>query len=471
MEASGFFRSRSPRESPLWKISERLYDRLRGEWEDRFESKFGFWRCLADGAVARYLDCGIPEMGFARLACDGCRAGRLLTFSCRTRQLCPSCGAKRGAIFGAFLREEVAEDVGHAQWVFTVPKIVRIHFLRNRELSGELSRAAWETVRDLMREAADDPGLRPGMVIVPQSFGSSVNFHPHIHSIVSRGGWTPAGDWRPLPYVDADAAARLFRHKVLKFLRAADLIDQDRIELILSWGHNSGFSVHNSVVVQADDGEGLERLARYLARPPVSLERMAWDRERGEVVYRTARGHAEGRENGADGEERAGDFERFDELEFLARVVTQLPEPRKHSIRYYGFYASVARAKRRRGEGDANVACEIQSGAMVATEAAGLTGAAALADKEPDTAERSALRKKWAQLIRRIYEVDPLLCPCGGTFQIVAVITEQKVIARILAHLAKTSAAATVSAETTAGPGAGPPSRHHLGPAPGPTAN
>jgi len=69
------------------------------------------------------------------------RRERLLTFSCRTRQLCPSCGAKRGVIFGAFLREEVVEPVGHAQWVFTIPKILRAYFLRNRELLGDLSRS------------------------------------------------------------------------------------------------------------------------------------------------------------------------------------------------------------------------------------------------------------------------------------------------------------------------------------------
>jgi hypothetical protein len=102
-------------------------------------------------------------------------------------------------------------------------------------------------------------------------------------------------------------------------------------------------------VVQAGDGEGLERLARYLARPPVSLQRMEWDREKGEVLYRTGRGHAE--ERGSD-QERAddvrNDVERIDELEFLVRVVTQLPEPRKHTIPYYGYYAAVVRGKRRR---------------------------------------------------------------------------------------------------------------------------
>ena len=43
--------------------------------------------------------------------------------------------------------------------------------------------------------------------------------------------------------------------------------------LLLSWRH-SGFSVHTSVTAPPDDRDGLERLTRYLLRPPVSLERL-----------------------------------------------------------------------------------------------------------------------------------------------------------------------------------------------------
>ncbi len=394
-------------------------------------------------------------MGFARLRCDSCRGERLLSFSCRTRQLCPSCGAKRGVVFAAFLREEVVEPVGHAQWVFTMPKILRVYFMHNRELLGDLSRAAWETVREIIAEAAADVEVRPGMVVVPQTFGSSVNVHPHVHAIASRGGWTRDGTWVPVPYADSGAAARLFRHKVLRLLLDAGRIDEDRVELILGWRHTSGFSVHNEVVVQAGDGDGLERLARYLARPPVSLQRMEWDRENGEVLYRTGRGHAEERgrnkERGSD-EERGEEVERIDELEFLARVVTQLPEPRKHSIRYYGYYAAVVRAKRRRAE------------AELATPVAGND---ALGTDVPEAGDKPGhVELLWARLIRRVYEVDPLLCPCGATMRIVSVITEQSVVTRILTHLAKRAAK-----RTTEGSGPGPPPHPPPGPAPDPSVN
>jgi hypothetical protein len=54
------------------------------------------------------------------------------------------------------------EDVGHAQWVFTVPKMLRVYFLHHREFLGALSRAAYETVKELMAAAVDEKGLGPG---------------------------------------------------------------------------------------------------------------------------------------------------------------------------------------------------------------------------------------------------------------------------------------------------------------------
>ena len=70
-------------------------------------------------------------------------------------------------------------------------------------------------------------------------------------------------------------SGRRLRGHARLFLTAAGLLGAERIELLDSWksGH-TGFSVHNAVTVGADDHDGLERLARYLLRPPLSLERL-----------------------------------------------------------------------------------------------------------------------------------------------------------------------------------------------------
>jgi hypothetical protein len=105
-----------------------------------------------------------------------------------------------------------------------------------------------------------------------------------------------------------------------------------------------------------------------------------------------------------------------------SRIIAQIPEPRKHLIHSYGRYANAARAKR---EGD-GVAGEGASQAATAAAPGSVTS-------EPDSAERKAARKRWANLIRHIYEVDPLVCPrCGGMMKIIAFITEPRVIRAIL---------------------------------------
>ena len=89
-------------------------------------------------------------------------------------------------------------------------------------------------------------------------------------------------------------------------------------------------------------------------------------------------------------------------FELLARLLMHIPAPRLHLVRYYGRYSHVARARRRRE--------------MEAVPGAGpqVPGADFLATGSPDDelsrAERRRLRRGWAQLIRRVYEADPLLC-------------------------------------------------------------
>ncbi len=59
----------------------------------------------------------------------------------------------------------------------------------------------WQTVRELMAAAVEEPNLRPGMVSVIQTFGDRINPHPHVHALVSRGGWTRDDRFIPIPYV------------------------------------------------------------------------------------------------------------------------------------------------------------------------------------------------------------------------------------------------------------------------------
>ena len=174
------------------------------------------------------------------------------------------------------------------------------------------------------------------------------------------------------------------------------------------------------VRVEPEDGPAVERLARYIMRPPISIERIAWSGN-GDVLYRPKGCH--------DGRCRqpGEPAEAFDPAEFLARVIMHIPEPRRHLVRYYGAYSNVARGKRRR-QAEADIGAAPPDGRHVPS-------ASAVRDHSPDA---RALRRSWAQLIKRIYEVDPLVCPkCGGEMRIIAFIIDHDVVDAILRHLAK----------------------------------
>lgn len=46
-----------------------------------------------------------------------------LLLPARTGDPCPSCGAKRAAIFSSRLQERILAEVPHPQWVFSMPKV------------------------------------------------------------------------------------------------------------------------------------------------------------------------------------------------------------------------------------------------------------------------------------------------------------------------------------------------------------
>jgi len=98
--------------------------------------------------VEKYLDCGNPMCGFARIQCPDCGEERLLMFSCKTRGFCPSCHAKRHEEWEEWMREELLLDTPHRQVVFTVPKMLRLFFRFKRKLLNSLCLSA---VRALVR--------------------------------------------------------------------------------------------------------------------------------------------------------------------------------------------------------------------------------------------------------------------------------------------------------------------------------
>jgi hypothetical protein len=116
-----------------------------------------------------------------------------------------------------------------------------------------------------------------------------------------------------------------------------------------------------------------------MIRPVLSLERLTFLEPEGKVGYRWGR-------DGAGQETEVMDY-----LEFIARVTSHIPDKGQVMVRYYGLYANAHRGK---------VKKESQS-----------PSALRIVEEEL----RRLPSKGWAAMIRKVYEVDPMICSkCGG---------------------------------------------------------
>jgi len=65
-------------DNPLYKILSDHWQNFVGVYEERFQRACGALRGTAKRVVNRFLDCGNPQNGFARIKCSSCGAERLL---------------------------------------------------------------------------------------------------------------------------------------------------------------------------------------------------------------------------------------------------------------------------------------------------------------------------------------------------------------------------------------------------------
>jgi ribosomal protein S27E len=142
----GIYRPKNPQASGYYRCVQEHFEQLEMHWQDCYAPRYGFWRSYVTDVIYRYLECGDLHFGFARVKCQDCGREYLLAYSCKRRHFCPSCHQKRVVEFGEWLCTQVLKLVPHRQWVFSIPKRLRIYFLFNRKLLAKLSRCAWKVL-------------------------------------------------------------------------------------------------------------------------------------------------------------------------------------------------------------------------------------------------------------------------------------------------------------------------------------
>ena len=301
-------------------------------------------RPAAERALREYLRCGIPAHGFARVRCAACKHEYLVAFSCKVRDLCPSCGTRRMVETAAHLVDDVLPRVPFRQWVLSVPKRVRWHLMHDPAVVDGFARVFLRLIETTLRQAS--PGAPKdaqfGAILFVHRFGDALNSHIHFHVLVTDGVFSAdpqdptRAEFHPATTLDAakvKAVADQMRHRGLRWLVRHEHLDANAAQDMGEWRHAGGWSVDASVHLPGWDRHGLERLARYCARPALAAGRLGRLND-DLLVYRLRRSAMDGRTEIL-----------LTPLQFLARLVDLLAPPRKHRHRYFGVLAPRARLR------------------------------------------------------------------------------------------------------------------------------
>jgi putative transposase len=169
------------------------------------------------------------------------------------------------------------------------------------------------------------------------------------------------------------------------------------------------------VWVSANDRAGLERLCRYVLRPPFAQERLRL-RGDGRVAVKLKMPWRDGTTELV-----------FEPLEFLGKLAAITPRPKVNLIICHGLLAPHARSRR-----------SVAAYGRIVPDTTGSPHSAATLVPVSDGAEapRRPRHWTWAALMQRAFAIDVLARPrCGSRMRLIATIHDPGVIRRILAHL------------------------------------
>ncbi|MEX2444032.1 MAG: transposase [Alkalispirochaeta sp.] len=210
---------------------------------------------------------------------------------------------------------------------------------------------------------------------------------------------------------------------MIKLLVERELLNEEFARNLLSWKH-SGFSIDNSVRILNESSQ--ERLAEYIARPPISLKKIRYEPFKGRVLFHTMYSDYF-KEN----------LHMFDALEFLAKLTQHIPPKRLQLIRRYGLYASRTKGRWEEMPWIAERAPDGWKATHRSSAGNDHLGYEPLSDEDKEVGANPR-KRAWARLLAKVYEADPFVCPkCGADMKVIAVIEDPDELKRILRHVIK----------------------------------
>jgi len=481
---TGTYKRRQPELTALHAIVRDNLETFLEEGQRASSDGSGYPRFVAQ-EFRKYLACGDLSQGFARLRCPSCGTERFVGFSCKGR-LCPSCWSRRGADLASDLVDRVLPIVPYRQYVLSFPWSLRFPLAMEHGFFTKMLRAFLQSVFTWQRKRGRRLGIKNGQtgaISFLQRATGALTLYPHTHTLVPDGLFVPGDDPegkmrfvvlpKPTDEEILDLTTRVVRrlikvakkHKeergeedpfgtpeeqllrscVAEALRSPSPKPSERTATLVPnkplTARLDDFSLHAGRCVPAFSRSELERLCSYGLRPPFSAERFSLmddGRVRYELPKPTASGHT---------------ALQLQPLALMRRLTAILPAPYARLVRSHGVFSARSRFRHRlpRPFHDEPPQLLKPDGSTLLQE--NLNEQPALKSKpgenppdatEPKPGENAPAqttlppRRKalWAQLLRRVLQVDALECPkCATPMLVLAFLSDPKVVTKILGHL------------------------------------
>ena len=207
-----------------------------------------------------------------------------------------------------------------------------------------------------------------------------------------------------------------------------DKITEGTVEILDRFRH-PGFSAYQGQPIEPHDTVGREKLAVYVLHPPVARARIDYQPGAGMAFY----------------SDQASTMDEtnsvcLDPLESLAALTDPIPDKGRHWVRTYGGYSNKKRGMRKKKSLRPTLEPATEACCEEVVDPPASSGARTAAGPAPDCSLdddfRKECRRTWARMIKKIYEVDPLVCVrCGFPMRVLSVIEDPPMVRRILDHL------------------------------------
>ncbi len=166
------------------------------------------------------MNCKTGAYGSNVSICTNCGHTHIHHNSCRNR-CCPMCQAVTKELWMDSRREDVLE-APYFHMVFTVPEQLNPVIYSNQKLLYDaLYHAASSTIQELSVDSKY-LGAKVGYICVLHTWGSQMNYHPHIHTILLGGGLTVEKKWKDNGdkfFLPIRVVSKVFKGKYLEELK------------------------------------------------------------------------------------------------------------------------------------------------------------------------------------------------------------------------------------------------------------